>query len=106
MTDLADAHVRAIEGLLGVSGPPRASGAYNLGTGRGLSNREVLAGVERVIGRPVPHEAARRRPGDPAELVADATRFRTEFGWEPRHSDLETIVSTAWRWYRERPTAK
>jgi UDP-glucose 4-epimerase len=94
VTDLADAHVRAVEGLL-ADGP---GGIYNLGTGRGLSIREVLASVERVVGLRVPVVEAARRPGDPPELVADASRFRRDLGWEPRLSDLDTIVETAWRW--------
>ncbi len=96
VTDLADAHVRAIEALIG----GKSIGARNLGTGSGSSNREVLAAVEAVVCRPVPVRDAARRPGDPPELVADATRFRQEFGWEPRHSDLETIVANAWSWLR------
>jgi UDP-glucose-4-epimerase GalE len=96
VSDLADAHVRAIEALLaGGSLGPR-----NLGTGRGASNREVLAAVERVAGRSVPVREAPRRPGDPPELVADATRFREETGWTLQHSDLRTIVTTAWEWLR------
>ena len=94
VSDLADAHVRAIESLLGGG----ASGAFNLGTGRGHSIREVLAAVERVTGHAVPAEVAARRPGDPPVLVADAARFRARFGWMPRLSDLDTIVATAWRW--------
>jgi UDP-glucose-4-epimerase GalE len=96
VTDLAAAHVLAIEALL--SG--RSLGPRNLATGRGASIREVLAAVERVVGRPVPVRVLPRRPGDPPELVADASRFRREFGWEPRHSDLENVVRTAWAWLR------
>ncbi len=96
VTDLADAHVRAVEALLS-DGP---GGGYNLGTGVGRSNREVIAGIEQAIGRSVPWAPAPRRPGDPPELVADATRFRRDFGWEPRHSDVDTIVRTAWSWLR------
>jgi UDP-glucose 4-epimerase len=96
VTDLGQAHVLSLESLL--DGGP--SGAWNLATGQGFSNRDVLAAVERVTGRPVPIEEAGRRPGDPAVLVADATRFRTAFGWEPRYSDLDTIVGTAWEWLR------
>lgn len=96
VTDLADAHVRAVEVLL----EGRSLGARNLGTGHGASVREVLAAVERVTGSPVPLQHAPRRAGDPPELVADASRFRQEIGWEPRHSDLETIVTTAWAWLR------
>ncbi len=96
VTDLADAHVRAIEALL-EDGP---GGAYNLGTGTGRSIYEVLAAVERTIGERLPVAKHPRRPGDPPVLVADSTRFRREFGWEPQHSDLDTIVSTAWAWLR------
>jgi UDP-glucose-4-epimerase GalE len=96
VTDLADAHVRAIEGLL-AEGP---GGAFNLATGHGHSNREILAGIERVVGKAVPVVEAPRRPGDPPVLIADATRFRNAFGWEPHHSDLDTIVRTAWAWLR------
>jgi UDP-glucose-4-epimerase GalE len=94
VTDLADAHVRAIEAALG-DGP---SGIYNLGTGRGHSNREVISAVERHLGRRVPVREQPRRAGDPPVLVADASRFERDFGWHPAHSNLETIVTTAWSW--------
>ena len=94
VTDLANAHVLAIETLL----EGRSIGPRNLGTGQGCSNLEVLAAVERVLGKPVPVEEAPRRPGDPPELVADATLFRREFGWKPHYSDLTTVVATAWAW--------
>jgi UDP-glucose-4-epimerase GalE len=96
VTDLADAHVLAIEALLA----GKTIGPRNLGTGKGASIREVLAAVERVAGRSVPARESARRPGDPPELVADASRFQAETGWRPRHSDLQTIVSTAWEWLR------
>jgi UDP-glucose-4-epimerase GalE len=96
VTDLADAHLRSIEALL--SGGP--GGGFNLGTGVGRSNREVIDGVGRAIGRPVPFEEAPRRPGDPPTLVADPSRFMRELGWQPRYSDLDTIVRTAWDWLR------
>jgi UDP-glucose-4-epimerase GalE len=97
VTDLADAHVRALEALLA----GRQVGAYNLGTGRGTSNREVIDAVARVVGQPVPCTAGPRRAGDPPELVADARRFREDFGWEPRHSDIDNVVATAWGWLRK-----
>ena len=97
VTDLADAHVRAVERLLA----GESIGARNLGTGIGRSNREVLEAIERITGKAVPIEEAPRRPGDPPELVADADRFKQEFGWDPTHSDLDTIVSTAWSWLQK-----
>jgi UDP-glucose-4-epimerase GalE len=96
VSDLADAHVRAVEALL-ENGP---GGPYNLGSGRGLSNREVLDRVGAIVGRPVPHRLGPRREGDPAELVADSSRFQRDFGWSPVRSDLDTIVRTAWAWLR------
>ena len=94
--DLARAHIAALD-YLEAGG---ASTQCNLGTGRGASNREVLAAVERVTGRPVPVREAPRRPGDPAVLVADPARFCAGFQWQPRHSDLDTVVATAWEWLR------
>ena len=97
VSDLADAHVRAVEAVL--EGGP--GGAYNLGTGQGRSNREVLEAVGAVVGRPVPYREGPRRDGDPAELVADAARFRRDFAWGPVRSDLDTILRTAWAWLQE-----
>ena len=95
VTDLADAHVRALRHLEG-EGP---SGALNLGTGRGHSVREVIAMVERVSGRKVNARNAPRRAGDPPVLIAAPGRARELLGWEPRWSSLETIVQTAHRWH-------
>jgi UDP-arabinose 4-epimerase len=94
VTDLGTAHVAAVE-YLGRGG---ASGAMNLGTGRGYSVREVVATVEQVTGRKVPVREVGRRPGDPATLVADAANANRQLGWHPRHSSLEEMVRTAWEW--------
>jgi UDP-arabinose 4-epimerase len=94
VTDLADAHVRALADLAAGGD----SAALNLGTGSGASVREVIAAVERVGGRVVPHREAARRPGDPPELVADPALARARLGWQPRRSALETIVGTALAW--------
>jgi UDP-glucose-4-epimerase GalE len=99
VSDLADAHVRALRHLEAGA----ASATYNVGTERPSSVRDVLRTVERVTGRPVPHESAPRRPGDPAVLYASATRIRSELGWRPRRPDLETIVADAWRWHSSHP---
>jgi UDP-arabinose 4-epimerase len=93
VTDLADAHVRALDYL-----ERGDSVALNLGTGQGSSVREVIAAVERIAGRPVPRREAARRPGDPPELVADPALVHARLGWRARHSDLDTIVSTALAW--------
>ena len=96
VTDLAEAHVAALGRLLGGA----ESMALNLGTGEGASVREILDTVERVTGRPVPHQIGPRRPGDPPTLVADPSRARETLGWRARTSDLETIVKTAWNWHQ------
>jgi UDP-glucose-4-epimerase GalE len=95
--DLAVAHVLALEWLA----KHDASLFCNVGTGRGHSVRQVLATVERVTGRAVPHSVGPRRPGDPPELVAAAGSIRGKLGWTPRYTTLETIVETADRWYRK-----
>ena len=95
VTDLADAHVRALRHLA----EDGTSGALNLGTGNGHSVREVVAMVERVSGRKVNTRNAPRRAGDPPALVAAPGRARELLGWEPRWSSLESIVRTAYRWH-------
>ena len=92
--DLGEAHVRALE-YLNAGG---ASGAFNLGTGKGQSVQEVISAVERVTGKKVPVRDCPRRAGDPPELVADATRAFETLNWKPSMSDLDTIIETAWRW--------
>jgi len=98
VTDLAEAHVLALQHLERGG----RSLALNLATGRGHSVREVIAAAERVTGRRVPRREAPRRAGDPPALVADATRASELLGWTPRHSDLDTILATAWAWHRRR----
>ena len=99
VSDLADAHVRALQTLV----ERRTSCAYNLGTGRPRSVRDAIAAVERVSGRKVPWTVGPRRAGDPAVLVAAADRARAELGWRPRFPDLESIVETAWTWHHTHP---
>jgi UDP-glucose 4-epimerase len=92
VNDLAEAHVLGLEYLEGGS-----STAINLGTGRGNSVREVISMIERVTGREVPKRMGPRRPGDPAELVADPSRAEKLLQWKARRS-LEEMVATAWNW--------
>src|ERR1700754_467944 len=92
VSDLAAAHVLALRLLIqGHSG-----GAFNLGTGAGFSVREILAAIAAETGREVPHIVKPRRPGDPTYLVADATAARETLKFHPLHSDLATIIKTAW----------
>ena len=92
--DLSRAHVDALNYLANGG----ASEVLNCGYGHGYSVREVIESVRRVSGRPVPAREVARRPGDPAEVVADCSRIRRVLGWQPRHDDLDFIVDTAWRW--------
>lgn len=100
VSDLADAHVRALTYLL----EQPDSFTCNLGTGRGYSVREIIAAIEAATGKSVPVRAAPRRSGDPPVLVADPTRATRRLGWTPRLSSLENIITTAWRWYVKHPS--
>jgi UDP-arabinose 4-epimerase len=96
VTDLADAHVRALGWLRTAPG----FHAFNLGNGAGFSVLEVIEAARRVTGRSIPVETGDRRPGDPDRLVGDATAAREHLGWQPRYDALGTILETAWRWHR------
>jgi UDP-arabinose 4-epimerase len=98
VTDLADAHVRALSYLEGGG----ATGAANLGTGSGLSVREIVDSVTRATGRSVPCIEAPRRPGDVPILVADAGRAQKMLGWQPRLSAPDSMVAGAVAWARRR----
>jgi UDP-glucose-4-epimerase GalE len=99
VTDLADAHVRALEVIVETG----RSSVYNLGTGRPHSVKAVIDTVERVSGRTVPWTLAPRRQGDPAILYASPQKAQTELRWTPRFADLDAIVGTAWRWHQAHP---
>lgn len=94
VSDLADAHVLALQHLL-LRGE---SFVANLGTGQGASVREVVAAVERASGRTVKVVSAPRRPGDPPKLIADPRYANSLLNWYPRFSRLEAIVETALQW--------
>jgi UDP-glucose 4-epimerase len=95
--DLADAHLLAIERTA------TGSAAYNLGTGHGVSNREVINVARRVTGVDFTIVEDQRRPGDPPELVASPERAKAELGWMPQHTDLEEIIASAWVWHQANP---
>ncbi len=95
--DLAQAHALALDYM------ERSPGAhaFNLGSGRGFSVREVIAAAGEVAGRGIPYEVAPRRAGDPAVLVASSERARRELGWAPAWTDLRAIIESAWGWHRD-----
>ncbi len=98
VTDLADAHVRAI----GAFEKSKAK-VFNLGTGTGFTVREVIDEAKRVTAIKMKVEETERRAGDPPSLVASSEKFQAETGWKPEFADLATIIETAWRWHRDHP---
>lgn len=97
VSDLADAHIKALQLLFDED----RSDYYNLGTGKGCSVLEVIKAAERVTGKAVNIQQALRREGDPAELVAANTKALTSLNWKPRYSDIDEILSTAWKWHQK-----
>lgn len=92
--DLTEAHLLALDHMGETS-----SSFFNVGTGRGYSNLEVITMVERVSGIRLTIEEKERREGDPNELIADPSQIKDALGFEPKNSDLETIISTAFKWH-------
>lgn len=97
VSDLADAHVRALDYLQ----QGGATIALNVGTGQGVSVRELVQAVQNISGRSLPLEEYPRRSGDPVRLVADARRIGEVLGWHANHSGLESIVRTAVAWHEK-----
>ena len=93
--DLAQAHLLALE--------KDGSDAFNLGSGKGYSVREVIDTVRKVSGREFAVREEARRPGDPDALIADSTKAKNTLGWRPQYDNLETIVRSAWEWRQEHP---
>jgi UDP-arabinose 4-epimerase len=100
VSDLADAHVRALRYLENGG----SSVALNLGTGDGYSVNQILAAAEAATGRPIPVDRQPRRPGDPPKLIAAPQRAMQTLGWKPSHSSVDNILRTAWKW-QQRPSA-
>jgi len=96
VSDLADAHVLALRSLLDGA----ASGAYNLGNGRGHSVLDVIATARHITGNAIPVRVGPRRAGDPPMLVGDASLIKNTLGWSPRFSGLDDIIDSAWRWHQ------
>jgi UDP-glucose 4-epimerase len=98
IVDLAEAHLLALLRLA-----PGKGLHYNLGIGRGYSVREVIRACEEESGQRIPVVEGPRRPGDPPALVAASERAQRELGWQPKYTDLQSIVATAWCWHRAHP---
>lgn len=97
VTDLAEAHVLALEYLI----EGGQSDVFNLGNGDGFSVREVIACAREVTKQDIPVQEVMHRPGDPPVLVGGAKKARERLGWSPKHSDLDEIVRTAWKWHQQ-----
>jgi len=96
--DLADAHLKVMRCLT-----PGDRRRYNLGTGEGLSVRQIIDSVQRVTGKRLDVREGPRRPGDPPRLYADPTLIREELGWSASMTDVDTIVASAWKWFQKNP---
>ncbi len=93
--DLADAHLRALDYLI----KGGETNWFNLGTGKGLSVKQIIDAAEKVTGMKAPVKYGPRREGDPARLIADARKAADVLGWIPKHQDAQFIVETAWKWF-------
>ena len=92
VSDLATAHTLALRHLMANN----QSFAFNLGTGKGTSVKEIVTATEKVIGKKLNYDYAPRRAGDPATLTADASLAQKILGWKPRYTDIEEIIRTVW----------
>ena len=97
--DLSQAHILAMKYLFSQG----KSDIFNVGTGKGYSVKEIVETARKISGHEIPTVLASRRFGDPAELIAHVGKIKKELGWEPRFSDLKTIMETAWKWHKNNP---
>ncbi|ANE46983.1 UDP-glucose 4-epimerase [Paenibacillus swuensis] len=99
VTDLADAHILAVEKLR----KGGDSAIYNLGSGNGFSVKEVIEVAREVTGHPIPMVVEPRRAGDPASLIASSERIKSELGWNPKRAEMKDIIASAWAWHQANP---
>ena len=97
VTDLADAHIRALKYLE----DENTSNEFNLGNGVGFSVRQVIESAKKVTGRDFKVEETKRRPGDPAVLIGSSKKARDTLGWNPQYTDIDDIIKTAWIWHQK-----
>jgi UDP-glucose 4-epimerase len=103
VSDLARAHLLALEKLAQDGSADSTPLIYNLGNGQGFSVRQVVEVVREISGHAVPVVESPRRVGDPAVLIASSDKIRRELGWQPKFHDLTAIVESAWQWHRAHP---
>lgn len=96
--DLAEAHLKALDAI-----EPGTSVAFNLGSGQGASVKQVVDACREVTAHDIPVEYGLCRPGDPAELVADISKAKSQLSWQPEFTDIRQIVETAWKWHQQHP---
>lgn len=99
VTDLIDAHMRALDYLRQGHG----SEIFNLGSGDGFSVKEIIDVARKVTGHEIPAVIAARRAGDPSILIASSEKAERLLGWKPKYNDVETIVKDAWNWHSKHP---
>ena len=99
VTDLAQAHMLAVDYLIGGG----ASDVFNLGSGTGFSVNEMVEVAREVTGHPIPVVVSPRRAGDPAQLIASAAKAKEVLGWKPEYDDVRSIVASAWTWHEGHP---
>ena len=97
VTDLADAHIKALEKLFRTN----ESGIYNLGNGKGFSVKEVIEKAKKITGKDFKVEIEARRSGDPSTLIASSEKALKELGWQPKFNTLDKIIETAWNWHKD-----
>lgn len=97
VTDLADAHIKALEKLYRTN----ESGIYNLGNGKGFSVKEVIEKAKKITGKDFKVEIESRRSGDPSTLIASSEKAIKELGWQPKFNTLDKIIETAWNWHKD-----
>lgn len=99
VVDLADAHMKALEYLRAGN----KSDIFNLGSGNGFSVKEMIDAAKKATGLDIKVVTGKRRPGDPAQLVASSEKAERVLGWQPHYTDMESIISTAWKWHKNHP---
>ncbi len=99
VTDLATAHIKALDYLL----KNKKSATFNLGSGQGFSVKEIIEAARRVTGHPIPADVKERRPGDPDSLIASSTKAEEGLGWKRKYNTIDEIIATAWNFHQKHP---